>query len=90
MVPCPDKANGTVSTTDPPKLLTTGRLAEELGVPIHRIVYILRTRPHIQPRAMAGSLRLFERGTVAMLRHELTAIDARRCRRREGSNDAQK
>lgn len=61
-----------------PRLLTTGRMAAELGVPLHRVLYVLSTRPHIQPSALAGTLRLFNRQAVAMVRHELNAIDARR------------
>ena len=60
------------------RLLTPGVLASKLGVPLHRILYLLRTRPHIRPRARAGGLRLYDLEAVAMLRHELSAIDARR------------
>lgn len=66
-----------------PKLLTVGRVAAELNVPLHRVLYVLATRAHVRPRARAGSLRLYDRAAVAMVRHELTAIDARRCRRNE-------
>ena len=60
------------------KLLTPGRIARELAQPLHRIQYVLLTRPHIRPRARAGILRLFDREAVAMVRHELNAIDAKR------------
>ena len=69
--------------TSPPNLLTPGRIAAELGTPLHRVLNVLRTRPHIRPAARAGTLRLYRADSVAMVRHELTAIDARRCRRRE-------
>jgi hypothetical protein len=36
---------------------------------------------HIRPSARAGTLRLYDRKAVAMFRHELSAIDARRCRK---------
>jgi hypothetical protein len=62
----------------PPRLNTPGRIADILGVPLHRVTHILRTREHITPVAMAGTLRLYNRQAVAMIRHELTAIDARR------------
>ena len=65
------------------KLKTPGVLAADLGVPLHRVLYILQTRDHIQPAARAGRLRLFDREAVALLRHELNAIDARR----EGGGD---
>ena len=62
----------------PPQLLTTGRLATELDESLHRILYVLATRPHIRPRARAGTIRLYGRDAIALLRHELNAIDARR------------
>jgi hypothetical protein len=61
-----------------PSLLTPGRIASELGVATPRVLYILATRPHISPSARAGTLRLFDRTAIAMVRHELNAIDARR------------
>lgn len=63
---------------DPPKLLTPGVIARELGEPLHRVLNVLATRPHIRPRARAGTLRLFSRDAIAQVRHELNAIDARR------------
>ncbi len=65
-----------------PTLITPGVIANELGEPLHRVLHVLSTRPHIHPVARAGTLRLFSRDTVAMVRHELNAIDARRTRRR--------
>ena len=66
---------------DPPKLITVGVMAAKLGSPLHRVLHILATRPHIKPSARAGTLRLFERRAIAMVRHELNAIDARRCKK---------
>ena len=66
-----------------PKLRTPGVLAADLDVPLHRVVYVLRTRGHISPSARAGRLRLYDRDAVALIRHELNAIDARR----EGDSD---
>ena len=65
-------------------LRTPGVLAADLGVPLHRVLYVLRTRTHITPSARAGRLRLYDREAVALIRHELNAIDARR----EGGGDA--
>ncbi|MCC6581442.1 MAG: hypothetical protein IT440_13475 [Phycisphaeraceae bacterium] len=62
----------------PPRLLTPGRIAERLAVPLHRVLHVLRTRRHIAPAARAGVLRLYHADTVAHVRHELNAIDARR------------
>jgi len=61
-----------------PRLRTPGVIAQELGESLQRVQYILRTRPHIKPAALAGRLRLYDRAAVAMVRHECNAIDARR------------
>lgn len=61
-----------------PRLRTPGVIAQELGESLYRVQYVLRTRPHIRPTALAGRLRLYDRQAVAMVRHELNAIDARR------------
>ena len=62
-------------TTDtrktPPSVRTVGRMAEELKVPIHRIVYILRTRPHIRPIARAGRARLYDADALRQVFGEL-------------------
>ncbi len=67
-------------STDAPRLRTPGVLAELLGVPLHRVAYILRSRRHIRPAARAGRLRLYDNEALAMLRHELNAIDSHRAR----------
>ena len=61
-----------------PKLATIGEVAKLLDVPLHRIEYILRSRPHIRPRATAGGIRCFSDDSVAQIRHELNSMDARR------------
>ena len=66
-----------------PVLKTPGRIAVILGVPLHRVQHVLRTRQCIQPSARAGILRLYDSQAVARIRHELNAIDARRAARRE-------
>ena len=72
----------TVSITAPvPQLITAGVIAAQLHTPLHRVLRVLATRPHIRPSARAGNLRLYDKRTVAMVRHELNAIDARRCRK---------
>jgi len=60
-----------------PQLLTIGKLAEELGVPIERVRYILATRPHIKPIARAGLTRLYNRNGLEAIRRELQAIAER-------------
>ncbi|MFH1268674.1 MAG: MerR family transcriptional regulator [Planctomycetota bacterium] len=61
-----------------PRLATIGEVARLLKTPLHRIEYVLRSRPHIRPRATAGGARCFDDEAIAEIRHELTAIDARR------------
>jgi hypothetical protein len=61
-----------------PRLTTPGTMADQLDVPLHRVGYILRTRHHIRPSALAGTLRLYDQKAVAQVRHEINAIDARR------------
>ncbi len=63
-----------------PLLLSPGVIARELKEPLHRVQNVLDTRPHIRPLARAGIIRLYDRQAVAQIRHELNAIDARRCR----------
>jgi hypothetical protein len=70
-----------MATAEPPCLRTTGVIADELDVPLHRVLHVLRTRHHIRPAARAGILRLYDRRAVAMVRYELNGIDARRCRK---------
>ena len=65
-----------------PTLRTPGVVARDLGEPLHRVVYVLRSRRHIRPAARAGRLRLYDREAVALIRHELNAIDARRSDRK--------
>lgn len=61
-----------------PRLATVGEVARRLNVPHHRIEYVLRSRPHIQPRARAGGARCFDDAAIAQIRHELNGIEARR------------
>lgn len=61
-----------------PTLRSLGVVAAALGEPLHRVVYVLRTRGHIRPSAIAGRMRLYDREAMALIRHELNAIDARR------------
>ena len=62
----------------PPRLATIGEVARLLRVPPRRIEYVLRSRPHIRPRATAGGARCFDDDAIAQIRHELNLIDARR------------
>ncbi len=61
-----------------PRLATVGQIAALLDVPLHRVEYVVRSRPHITPRAIAGGARCFSNEAIAQIRHELNAIAARR------------
>lgn len=61
-----------------PKLKTPGVIAQRLGVPLHRVLHILRTRRHIRPTARAGTLRLYDEQSVSAVRHELNCIETRK------------
>jgi hypothetical protein len=63
-----------------PQLITPGRIALDVNQPLHRILHILKTRDYIRPAARAGTLRLYRRTAIALVRHELNAIDAHRGR----------
>ncbi len=71
-------------TKSVPKLATIGEVAKLLDIPPRRIEYVLRTRPHIRPRAMAAGARCFDDDAIAQIRHELNSIDARRCDQTRG------
>jgi membrane protein YdbS with pleckstrin-like domain len=64
-----------------PTLITSGVIADRLRVPLHRVQHVLTSRPHIRPVARVGTLRVYDRQAIAMVRHELTAMDARRAER---------
>jgi hypothetical protein len=61
-----------------PKLRTPGVIARELGEPLHRVLYVLRTRAFIVPTARAGRLRLYDLQAVAQIRYALNTMDARK------------
>ena len=67
-----------MATQHAPTLRTPGVIARELGEPLHRVLYVLRTRGFISPSARAGRMRLYDSQAVAMIRHALNAMDARK------------
>ena len=67
----------------PPRLVTVGVIAAELGVSVDRVCRIIRSRPHIEPAAYAANTRLFDNSAIAQIRHESNAIDARRASRKK-------
>lgn len=60
------------------RLRTPGVIAAELKLPLHRVLYVLRTRQHIKPVARAGRLRLYDGEAMAQLRYEINRLEARR------------
>jgi hypothetical protein len=63
---------------DIPQLRTPGVIATELGEPLSRVLYILRTRSHlIRPIGRAGVLRLYDRAAVEIVRNALREMDQR-------------
>lgn len=76
------------ATEQTPRLITPGVIAAQVHRPLHCVLHILATRGHIRPAARAGTLRLYPRSAIAMVRHELIAIEARRHARR-GAEDGQ-
>lgn len=62
----------------PVRLNTSGNIAKACKVPPNRVSYVLATRPHIKPVALAGNTRLYDMKGVAQIRHELNAIAAKR------------
>lgn len=66
-----------MQNTDPIELNTLGKVAQHLQVPVHRVQYIVRSRPHLRPIATAGRLRLFDTKTIEQIAKELQTIDSR-------------
>ena len=63
--------------TLPSPVPTVGEIARRLGVPVHRVEYVLRTRS-IVPSGRAGNLRLFTEADVERIRQELDRITSRK------------
>ena len=55
-------------------LPTIGTIAKQLGQPLHRVDYIVRTRG-IQPTGRAGHVRVFTDADVKLIAEELRRID---------------
>lgn len=58
-----------------PRLATIGEVASFLEVPIHRVQYVLRTRSHIRPTAVAGGSRCFDDHAIEQIAMEIQKID---------------
>ena len=57
-----------------PSVPTVGEIARRLGVPLHRVEYIIRAR-NIGPIGWAGNARVFSEADVAHIAGELRRID---------------
>lgn len=53
------------------QLRRVGELAVHFGVPVHRIEYILRTRPEIKPCNRVGVYRLYDTASLKRIAEEL-------------------
>jgi len=60
-----------------PELLTVGDIAERNDKPLHRVLYVLKTRD-IAPIARAGNTRLFDVAAADRVASEIRRIDAER------------
>lgn len=60
-------------------LLTPGKMAAEIGVPLHRgFIHISSTRPPIQPVALAGLVQMNDRTALEAVRTKINRIVAER------------
>ena len=65
-----------------PQLITPSVMAARFEVPLRRVLDILANCPHIKPAALAGRTRVYSRESLAQVRHEVNARDARRSHQR--------
>jgi hypothetical protein len=56
-------------------LPTVGEISRRLGVPFHRVEYVIRSRS-LQPSGWAGNARVFTEADVTRIASELRRIDA--------------
>jgi hypothetical protein len=68
---------------NPHAALTIGAIARELGEPVHRVQYAVKTRG-IQPEAVAGNIRVFPSETVERVAEILREIDRQMAAGRDG------
>ncbi len=64
----------------PSTVPTVGEIARRLGVPLHRVEYVIRAR-RIEPTGRAGNVRIFTDADVDVIGFEL-----RQMARKEASN----
>jgi len=59
-------------------LLTVGEIARRLAVPLHRVEYVLRTRPQLRPLTRVANVRIYNEGVLQFVAGELQRIDTER------------
>jgi hypothetical protein len=57
-----------------PSVPTVGEIARRLGVPLHRVEYVIRSR-NLHPCGLAGHARVFTEADVAHIASELRRMD---------------
>jgi hypothetical protein len=57
-------------------LVTAADIAKRLGQSLHRVRWILATRPHIRPAARAGAVRVYSTAAIALVQDEIDRIEA--------------
>ena len=67
-----------------PSMPTIGEIARRLGVPTHRVEYIIRARG-IRPCGRAGNARVFDEPGVEAIAAELERIETAKVRDHEFS-----
>jgi hypothetical protein len=60
------------------RLYAVGDIAKALRVDLHRVLYVLKTRPHITPAMRIGSNRAYTADVVRMVERELQTDQRRR------------
>ena len=68
-----------------PVLLTVGVIAQRLGVPVHRIEYIIRARS-VAPAGRAGGARVFSEAAVSEIESVVAARRSQDARSLAGSS----
>lgn len=57
--------------------ISLGQIARELGVSLHRVEYIVKSR-RLSPIGRAGNIRLFQPSDVQLISKELKQVAARK------------
>ncbi|QDV44383.1 hypothetical protein Enr13x_42480 [Stieleria neptunia] len=57
--------------------LTPARISELLGEPLDRVTDVIDSCPDIRPAGMADTTPIYSRRSLARIRHEINAADAK-------------